>query len=296
MPKRTHLDQQLAPTYPFSPSTIEDIDRALYNFINNELNVHVETNGGFTKVPIIFSSPERAFQIKNTPEEGSLRPNGRTLEYPLVSIIRTTINKNPANKGRYGVYIPPYFEFYKKGGAIPISRQVVQGKTRDRANATAIKRFGDGTNETYQTFPFDNKKVVYETLYVPTPAFVEISYEIKMIADYQQQMNQMISPYISRFSTPASFTIDHNGHYYETFVDPNFSNESNNSGLSTDERLFKTTANFMVLGYLTGDDKNQETPVIATRESAAEITIGRERVVVGDEPKFHVGRKDKYRS
>ena len=87
--------------------------------------------------------------------------------------------------------------------------------------------------------------MVYETLYVPTPAFIEVSYEIKMIADYQQQMNQMISPYISRFSTPAVFTIDHNGHYYETFVDPNFGNESNNAGLSTDERLFKTTANFL---------------------------------------------------
>ena len=98
MPKRTELDEKLKADYGFTPSTIEDIDRALYNYLNDDLNVFCDTNDGFQKVPIIFASPERAYQIKNDP---NLRnENGRTLEYPLISIIRSAMTKNPSNKGR----------------------------------------------------------------------------------------------------------------------------------------------------------------------------------------------------
>jgi hypothetical protein len=292
MPKRTNLDQDLQAVYGFAPSTMEDIDFAIFNYINESLNVFCESNEGFKKVPVIFAGAERAYQIKN---ESELRKDGRTLEYPIISIVRTSLTKNPENKGRYGVYLPPYFDFYKKGGAIPIARKVQQEKTRDRANATAIKRFGQGTDSTYQTFPFDNKKVVYETLFVPTPTFIEMVYEIKLISSYQQQMNEMLSPFLSRFSTPAVFNITHEGHSYEAFVDPSFGNESNNAGLETNERVFKTTITIKVLGHIIGADKNQDTPAVVVREGAAEVTIGRERAIVGDEPDFTAGRKDKYR-
>ena len=114
MPKRTELNQDLNAKYGFRPSTIEDIDRALYNFVNDDLNIFCNTNEGFRKVPVLFASPERAFSIKDDPE---LRKNGRTLEYPLISIVRGQMVNNPSNKGKYGVYIPPYFGFYKRGGA-----------------------------------------------------------------------------------------------------------------------------------------------------------------------------------
>ena len=114
MPKRTDLNEKLESEYPFSPSTLESIDKALYNFINDDLNVSCDTNSGFKKVPIIFATPERAFQIKNVPDEGSIRTDGRVLEYPLISIIRTNLVKNPQNKAKYGVHIPPYYDFYKQ--------------------------------------------------------------------------------------------------------------------------------------------------------------------------------------
>ena len=67
------------------------------------------------------------------------------------------------------------------------------------------------------------------------------------------------------------------------------------AGLNTDERMFKSTTTITVLGYILGADKNEDVPAVIRRESAAEVTIGRERTVVGDEPEFHAGRKDKYR-
>jgi hypothetical protein len=292
VPKRTKLNQDLKATYGFKPSTLEDIDQALYNYLNDDLSISCQTNTGFKKVPIIFASPERAFSIKN---DRDLRSNDRVLEYPLMAIVRRNLTKNPENKGRYGVYIPPYFDFYDRGGAIPIARRVMQEKTRERANNTAINRFGNKTNKTYSTFPFDNKKVVYETLFVPYPTFVEVDYEIKLISSYQAQMNELLAPFLSEFSTPSVFSITHEGHTYEAFIDPSMNNDSNNESLDTDERLFRSTVTIKVLGHLIGSDKNQKTPTVVVRESAAEVSIGRERVVTGDEPEFHAGRKDKYR-
>lgn len=293
MPKRTILNQKLKATYPLKPSTIEDIDQAVYNYLNDDLSISCQTNQGFNKVPIIFASPERSFSIK---EHRDLRANDRVLEYPLMAIVRGAMTKNPQNKGRYGVYVPPYYDYYNRKASVPIARRVMQSKTRERANATALNKFGNGTNQTYSTFPFDNKKIVYETLMVPYPTFVEIEYEIKMISSYQQQMNEMLTPFLSEFSTPAVFSINHEGNTYEAFVAESLANESNNAELETSERLFKSTVTLKVLGHLIGSGVNQETPNVVIRESAAEVTIGRERVVVGDEPEFHAGREDKYRS
>ena len=286
MPKKAKLDQDLKADYSLKPSTLEDIDAAIYEFVNDSLNVFCDTNEGFEKVPVIFAGAERAYQIKNQQE---LRKNGRSLEYPIISIIRTSLTKNPENKGRYGVYIPPYFDFYKKDGAVPIARQVQQGKSRERANATAVRKYGQST------FPFDNEKVVYETLFIPNPTFVELVYQVKMISNYQQQMNQMLAPFLSGFSTPAVFNITYEGNTYEAFVEPDFANESNNAALGTDERVFKSTVTIKVLGHIIGADKNQETPSVAVVESAAEVTIGRERTVMEDKPEFQAQRKDKYR-
>ena len=94
MPKRTKLNQNLDAVYGFNPSTLEDIDTAFFNYLNDDLNIFCNTNEGFHKVPVMFSTPERAFQIKDNP---TLRPNGRTLEYPLISIVRGTVINNPSN-------------------------------------------------------------------------------------------------------------------------------------------------------------------------------------------------------
>ena len=292
MPKRTILNQDLKSTYPLSPSKMEDIDYAIYNYINDELNIFCESNEGFRKVPVIFSGKERAFDIKANPELRSSDDN--VLEYPLISLTKTSINRDPTKKGRYGVNIPPFFEVYPQG-SIPIARQVLQKESRDRANNTAINRFGQGTDSTYQTFPFDNEEVVYETLYVTMPAFLEITYDLHIVSNYRQQMNQILAPFLTRFTTPAVFPITYQGHSYEAFLDPNWNDEGTSAALDTNERTFKTTTTIRVLGHITDAQENSERPAVIRRQSAAKVTLGREQTIVGDIPEFHANRKDKYR-
>ena len=294
MPIRTPTNTQLSSSYSLAPSTLEHVDYALYSYINDKLNISTDTNKGFEKVPVIFSIPERSYQIKNNP---TLRPNGRTLVYPLISILRNSVTKNPQNKGRYGVYVPPYFDYYHRGGTMAIARVVEQEKTKNFANANAIRGHmsGTGTNKNYQTFPRVNKNIVYDTLLIPIPTFVEVNYTIGIISEYQQQMNEIIAPFAAETSTPSVFKISHEGNSYEAFTEPDFAFENNSSGLETSERIFKTNINIKVLGYLIGSGKNQDTPIPVHRQGAAKLQIQRERVVLGETPDYNPDKKGKYR-
>ena len=293
MPIRTPDKSDRRTSYTLAGSRLEDIDTAIFNHINDKYNIHVNTNKGFEKVPVKYALPERAYQIKNDPK---LRTeNGRTLVYPLISIRRGSLNINPANKARYGVDIPPYFDYYKKGGSIRIATVIEQGKTKNFTNADSIRSSFSKKDKNLQTGPRENEKVVYSALYVPMPTFVEITYEVSLISEYQQQMNELVAPFMAKVGVPPVFRIENEGNKYECFVDQSFSLEDNSTGLGTEERIFKTNISMKVLGYIIGSDKNQDTPVIIQRQGAARATIKRERVVLGDEIEAHFPLKEKYR-
>ena len=52
----------------FSPSTLETVDYAMYDFINDKLSLRTTTNKGVQKVPVVWASAERSFQVKNNKE------------------------------------------------------------------------------------------------------------------------------------------------------------------------------------------------------------------------------------
>jgi len=293
MPIRTPLNTKLSSSYTLAGSSIEDIDFAVYNFVNDDLNIFVDTNEGFEKVPVLYAIPERAFQIKNDPD---IRPNGRTLKYPLISIHKNAVTQDPANKGIYGVHQYPIHDYYDRGGAIPIARQLEQNETQKFANANAIRKSDGGQNKDYQTFPGKNPNIVYETLYVPMPTYVEMTYNVEIVTEYQQQMNQILTSFHRVAGRRAVFNIKHQSNSYEAMMENNFSIDYKNDGIDVTERIFSTSVSLKVLGYLIGDKDNQDTPVIAKRQSPAKIRFARDRVAVGDEPNFHADRKDKYRA
>ena len=145
------------------PSTLETIDQAFYTWLDETLNVFSTTNKGWNKVPLIWVSAERAFQIKSNKD---LRDDYGVLKLPLMTIERTEIVKDPTRKGIYQAHIPPQNDF--KGGAVTVSRRINQTKTGDFANADAYRkvqhsvRKEEGSDNL--TFLIKNKKVVYETL------------------------------------------------------------------------------------------------------------------------------------
>ena len=88
--------------------------------------------------------------------------------------------------------------------------------------------------------------------------------------------------------------IKKDGHRYEAFIQQNFAQENNNANLEQAERTYKTKIDIKVLGYLIGEDKNQEQPKIVVRENAVEYKIPRERFATKDEL-AHLGDEGFYR-
>jgi len=269
--------------YELMPSTLETIDQALYNWIDESLDISATTNTGWKKVPLIWVSAERSFQIKHNKD---LRDPYGVLRLPLISIERSSIVKDPSRKGIYQANIPPKDD--SKGGAVRLTKRINQTKTGDFANADAYKtvpNFGiNGPMVGQENFPYKNKKVVYETLTMPVPTYVNVTYRLTLKGEYFQQINEMLTPFIVKTGQINNFFIQADGHKFEGFLPDDFAQNNNLSNLSDEERRFETQIDVRILGYLIGAGKNEERPKIAVRESFVEVRFPREHVVFGDIP------------
>jgi len=265
----------------FAPSTLETIDLAVYDFLNETMNLSVENNEGFEKVPIIWSSAERSFQIK---ANRALRDSEETLILPLMTLERTTVSKDPTKRAIPYANLVPIRD--PKGGTVTTARRINQKKTAEFQDNLSRRRYSGvkGRSGGQDTFPgIVNSKTVYETISIPLPTWVAINYQINLRTEYQQQMNNLITPFIRKGGLnrmPARLARD--GHKYEAFIEGNFAIGSNASDLQMVQRNYETTITMEVLGYLVGDGPNEEKPKIVIRENAVEVKIPREHVILGD--------------
>ena len=255
------------------PSTIETIDRALFDWLNYEIDTFTTTNKGWKKVNLVWVANERAFQIKDNKD---LRDANGRLILPLITVNRTSLIKDPSMKGVAWAHIPPRND--AAGGAIIMARRINQDKTSNFAN-NAVNNFTRGND---QTFPHPNKKVVYNTVYSPVPTYVVANFEVILHAEYQQQLNEMFTPFITKTGQINNFFIHADGHKFEGFIEGDFSLDNNISNMGEDERKYRTTINLKILAYILGADKNEKRPKITIRESAVEVKIPRERVILGE--------------
>jgi len=269
----------------FMPSSLETIDKAMLKFIDEDLNLFTTTNDGFKKTPVLWVTAERAFQIKNNKD---LRDKEETLILPLITVNRSNVTKEPNYKGT--VYANLYPIDDEKGGTITVARQINQKKTAEFQNALSKRKYGADKNVASKMFNTNKRnmstaKTVYETITIPIPTWVKVMYQISIRTEYQQQMNELIRPFLTvpgNSRTPKR--IETEGHYYEIFIDGGFSNNSNQASLGMTQRNYETDINIEVLGYLIGEGENQERPKIVKRENAVDIKLGRERTIVGDIP------------
>ena len=269
----------------FMPSSLETIDGAMLKFIDEDLNLFTNTNDGFKKVPVLWVTAERAFQIKHNKD---LRDKEETLILPLITLNRTNVTKEPNYRGT--VYANLYPVNDEKGGTITIARQINQKKTAEFQNAQANRKHGPDNNVSSKMYNTNKRnmstaKTVYETITIPLPVWVKVSYQVSIRTEYQQQMNELIRPFLTvPGNSRMPKRITNEGHAYEVFVDGGFANNSNQANLGMEQRNYETDINIEVMGYLIGEGENQERPKIVKRENAVEFKIGRERTIFGDIP------------
>jgi hypothetical protein len=256
-----------------STSTIEDIDSTLLRFLKEDLELSTVTSEGFTTAPVIWIAPERTFQIKNNQ---LLRDESGTLKMPLISVERTGLSKDPTKKGSFQAHL-----FSNQGdgrsGRMVIARQIVQDKTRDNAVAVATNVYSRGEKQQY--FPRVNQQVVIKTLSIPIPVYVNLEYKITIKTEFQTQMNDLITPFITRTGQINCVSLMNNNHVYEAFIEQSFSPSNNVASLGEEERIFTTEVKIRVLGYLIGEPGNQDRPIVKREESIVKVLFPSETTV-----------------
>mgnify|MGYP003111992296 CR=1 FL=1 len=266
-----------------APSSLETIDGAMLRFVDEELNLSVTTNEGFKKVPVLWVTAERAYQIKHNKD---LRDKEETFILPLITVNRASVNKEPNKRGT--VYANLYPVADPKGGVVTVARRINQKKTAEFQNAYANRKLGPDANVSSKSANTNKRnmsiqRVVYETMSIPIPTWVTVNYEITVRTEFQQQINELIRPFITvpgNSRTPRR--INYENHFYELFIDGNFNNTSNKANLGMERRNYEQTINIEVLGYLIGEGENQERPTIVKRQNAVEYKLSREKVIFED--------------
>jgi len=244
-------------------SNIETIDTAFLEYVE-KLNTHCNTNLGWTKIPVIWSSAERSFQIKNNKE---VRDKNGSLIAPIISIERTATSKDPNRKGTFQANLSPKQDRYV------VTKLLNQDKTSNFANADSLKKSGQINFKTSK----QNKKQIYQSISIPIPIYITVEYKINIFTNYQAQMNEAIQPFMAK-TAQNYFIIEKDGHSYECFMNPDFSQESI-SNLGEDERKYKSVITVKVLGHLIGEGENQEKPEKIIEENAVEVKIPKEKII-----------------
>ena len=268
-----------------APSSLETIDGAMMRFIDEELNLYATTNVGFKKTPVLWVSAERAYQLKHNKD---LRDTEQTLILPLITVNRASVTKNPERKG--SIYANLYPVADPKGGTITIARELNQKKTAEFQNAFAARKYGPDKNVVSKMANTNKRnmsiqRAVYETITIPIPTWVLVNYEITLRTEYQQQINELVQPFITiPGNSRMPKRINFENHYYELFIQGDIANGSNMTDMGMTERNFEHTINIEVLGYLIGQGENQEQPKIVRRQNAVEFKLSREKVIFGDIP------------
>ena len=258
----------------FLPSTLETVDGGLYRWLDETLNLHTKTNNGIYKVPVLWLGSERAWQIKN---DQRIRDKVGKLILPLITINRNGVVKDPNFKGIFQANIYETQDY--RGGAVPADRRINQDKTQNFQNNIA-SRATDNEQQTGKNS--ENNQIVYDTFNSPIPVHVVMNYSITLRTEFQQQMNDILQPFITTTGQINSFLFTKDGHRYEGFVQQDFSFSNNTTNLAEEERMFETKVDIKVLAYLVGEGYNRNKRVLSKRENAVRVRITNERRILAD--------------
>ena len=253
-----------------------------------------------------------------------MRNKDGLLNLPLIAIERVSVTKDSGKRGPVPGNIPDA----ALGGVIPAFVTINDEKTTAFKRSANLKKHGldSDIGETQKDHPqvkypdyikqeiaprFDLRPAqfknltVYKRYYMPIPVYITVKYEITIQTEYQQQMNDLMAPWITGFSGAGNqqernhryFILKREGHLYEAFVDGSFSSENNISTLQEEERKFVTKISIEILGYLVGSDKNEDSNEFRVVENRVDVKISRERVIVGDVPQYinRIGSKPFYK-
>jgi hypothetical protein len=167
-----------------------------------------------------------------------------------------------------------------------IAKQIVDDKTRNYAVVGNMRKANYNSGKQQRYYPRINKKIVVRSLSIPIPVYINAEYKIAIKTEYQQQMNNLMAPFMTRTGQINSFVLRRNGHLYEAFIDQGFAHNNNVANLGEDIRMYTSEISIRVLGYLVGEGDNDDRPIVRVDENVVEVTFPQEGIAQEDEEGF----------
>ncbi len=243
--------------------TVEDVDRAMFNLFEKELNFTVQSNKKPIKIPVIFATGERfALLARKKP----LRDSTDALILPLISIMRTGVINSPGVGQNVPLIVKKRiapedarFQQYVNKQAIANDDNLAHPPSLDSQDGASeggkklIKSSAKSGSPSNPMIENDFSHNIMEIFEIPPVKHYTANYEITFWCQYTQQMNQVLTIFMGGYSnsTKPSYRLDTDkGYYFTAIVEDDFNPDVNFDNFSDDERLVKCTITMKVFAYL----------------------------------------------
>lgn len=278
-------------------STIEDVDRAVFDLFEKRLKLHVTVKDASIPVSTIFAGGERVFLVK-----GNHPPKDRsgTFILPIVTIRRSSIEQSKPGviSGRGMGQSSGDLVIRKRLSSRDAQYQNLLNKLnlKNQSNvASDMNLAGDsdpagsrvGTVATRRARPSSFNTVtgellepdlgnnIYEIITMPFPQFYTAMYEITFWTQYIQHMNSLIERFMTSYDAQGNqFRIESDkGYWYVAYVDDELTSDDNFSDYTEDERFVKCKLTMRVPAYLHGGERYGVEKPFRSFLSAPQITF-----------------------
>jgi hypothetical protein len=289
------------PDFHIASCTVEDVDRALFNLFEKDLNLFYELKDNIKKIPVIFATGERFAVLRR---KKPLRDKAGALVLPLVSIMRSGVEQNNTKgaatnqntditiKRRLSPADPAYQRLVNKEA---LRNQDDRATPAHYITTIAGGVGGDGQGTLPGTVAVRNPKTVtkqdyrlgklitnrvknniFEIYTIPAPKYFTATYEITFWAQYTQQMNDMITSVVSSYHSNSGkcFRIESDkGYYFVAYFGESLSPGNNFDDFTDDERLVRYSFSVEVPGYIVNPKYPGSLPSHRRYISAPQITF-----------------------
>ena len=251
------------------PCGIEDVDVAMFNLFDKEINLAVGESNDFKKVPVIFAAGEKWALLKRGKP---IRDRNNTLILPLVTIMRTQVSQDNAedvagrgiNQQTGEIVVKRRLDESDRDYQNLVNKTFIQNQLNVAVNVNPVLNQITTDREISQNankyivqrgalLHSDRRNNIFETIVVPAPQFYTATYEMTVWTQYTQHMNQIVEKIMASFlpqgrawklNTPK-------GYWFVAKVDDaGFESETNFDDMSTSERYIKAKLNIRVPAYV----------------------------------------------
>ena len=262
------------PDFVIPPCTIEDVDRALFNLFDKDLDLFYTQEGTVTRIPVVFATGERfAILARNKP----LRDKNDTLILPLISIARTSIQKDGKQlstnqtapitvKRRLSPEDPNYQmiinkESIKNQDNRAHSSHIIGSRGEGTAPGEIATRRNLGTtNSAYRSgrlLETKGNNNIYEIFELPNVRYYTAVYDVTIWTQYTQQMNDLLMSFMNSAHTNSRMTFrieTDKGYYFVAYLDSELTPGNNFNDFTDAERIVRYNFSMSVPAYLLNPD------------------------------------------